>query len=457
MTTHPILFGTNGIRGVVNKDLTPELITKLGVAIGTYFNNGEVLLGSDTRTSNSIFSKGMIAGLASAGTHVYDTGLAPTPAIQFAVKHYQMDGAVIITASHNPPDYNGVKVVASDGVEIPREDEIKIEEIFHEERFTRKSWDKLGIISNFSGVITTYKEAVKSHVDVTSIKNKHFKVVVDPINSVGGLVTPYLLRELGCDVTTINADLDGHFQGRLPEPKPDTLQKLEACVKTFGADLGIAHDGDADRCIFVDEKGSVCLGDKSGAVIIDYVLEKHPNSVVVTSLSSSKIVEDVVLRRNSKIRWTKVGSTQVSREMLELNSIISMEDNGGIFYGPHHPVRDGAMAALLMLEILAKRDKPLSELVAALPQYYIIKERLNCPNELKSRILEKLLEETNGYTRITIDGVKLFFDDGSLLLRPSGTESVYRIYAEAKLERRARELADWGLSLVKKASGLTST
>lgn len=451
MVPNQVLFGTNGIRGVVNEELTPEFVSRIGVGIGTYFGGVDVLLGYDVRTSNLILSRAMASGLASAGVNVFDAGLAPTPALQFAVKHFKLGGAVIITASHNPPEYNGIKVVGADGVEIPREEEVRIEEILAREKFSRRGWGELGAVSGLSGVIGAYEEAVKSHVDNVAIEKRHFKVVVDPVNSVGGLVTPYLLRELGCEVTTINAHLDGHFPGRLPEPKPETLGKLSAAVKAFGADLGVAHDGDADRCIFVDEKGNICLGDRTGAVIIDYVLEKNPSSIVVTPISSSKMVEDVVLRRGSKVQWTKVGSTEVSRQMLKLKSVVSMEDNGGIFYGPHQPVRDGAMAALLMLEILARRGRPLSELVAELPSYHIIKDRFDCPNELKQRALKNLLEETKSYNRTTIDGVKIFFDDGSLLIRPSGTETIYRVYSEALDERRAEEIARLGRSLVKKA------
>ncbi|MFH0897621.1 MAG: phosphoglucosamine mutase, partial [Candidatus Bathyarchaeota archaeon] len=207
----------------------------------------------------------------------------------------------------------------------------------------------------------------------------------------------------------------------------------------------------ADRCIFVDEAGEVCLGDRTGAVIIDYILERNLKSIVVTPISSSKMIEDIVRRRGSEVLWTKVGSTEVSRQRLDVKSIISMEDAGGIFYGPHQPVRDGAMAALLMLEILVRRGKPLSKLVAALPSYHIIKDRLGCPNELKQRVLENLLEETKSFKRTTIDGVKIFFDDGSLLIRPSGTEAIYRVYSEALDEKRAKEIADLGMSLLKKA------
>lgn len=445
-----VLFGTNGIRGIVNQDLTPDFAAKVGVALGTYFGKSDILIGYDSRTSNILLSRAVASGAMCCGCDVHDTGCAPTPAIQYAVKHFGMDGAIIVTASHNPPEYNGIKVVAKDGVEILRGEEEKIEAIFFGERFSRASWSEVGRLEAFPGVLEAYKEAVKSHVDVELIQRRLFNVVVDPVNSVGALVTPELLRELGCKVTTINGNLDGHFPGRAPEPRPDTLIQLSATVKALGADLGVAHDGDADRCIFADETGKIVVGDKTGAIIIDWVLEKHPKAVVVTPVSSSKMVDDIVKRRGGELVWTEVGSTIVSRRMMVIGSVIGMEDNGGIFYGPHQPVRDGALAAALMLNILAERGKNLSQLADELPKYSIIKERVDVPNEKKQQVLQGILEETKGLNRITIDGAKIFFDDATVLIRPSGTEAIYRVYAEAGSERRALEVADWGVKLVKK-------
>jgi phosphomannomutase/phosphoglucomutase len=453
LASRRVLFGTNGIRGVVNNELTPEFAARVGAAIGTYFGKAEILVGYDARTSSMLLSRAVISGLLSAGCNVYDAGLAPTPAIQFSVKHYGMDGAVIITASHNPPEYNGIKVVAKDGVEIPREEEEKIEDIFFSGKVFRPTWSEVGRLEVFQNILEVYKAAIKRHIDSYSISRRRFKIVVDPANSVGTLVTPILLRELGCLVFTINGNIDGHFPGRMPEPKPETLGVLSATVKALGADLGIAHDGDADRTIFVDESGEVVLGDKTGSIIIDYVLQRYPNGIVVTPVSSSKIVEEIVERRGGKLVWTRVGSTIVSKTMQEVNSVVSMEDNGGVFYGPHQPVRDGAMTAVLMLEILAKTGKRLSQLVDEMPKYSIIKERVEVKNELKQMILKRIVEETEGLPRITIDGVKVFFGDASVLIRPSGTEAIYRVYVEARDESRARELAEWGINLVKKSIG----
>jgi phosphomannomutase/phosphoglucomutase len=444
------LFGTNGIRGIVNELFTPEFVTQIGIAIGTYFTGGKILVGCDARTSGLLYVQSVLAGLTSTGCNVYNVEYAPTPAIQYAVKHYKMDGAVIISASHNPPEYNGIKVVGNDGVELARDEEIKIEQIFFTQKFNRKRWNELGQTVQFPGVLEVYKDAIKRHIDVDAIRKKKFKVVIDPANSVGALCTPQLLHELGCDVITINAHLDGNFPGRLPEPKPETLGDLAKTVKAIGADLGIAHDGDADRCFFVDELGNVCLGDKTGGIIVDYILQRHPKQIVVTPISSSRMIEDIVKARGGTVLWTPVGSTAVSKKMQNIKSIISLEDNGGIFYAPHQPVRDGAFSAALMIEILAKSGKPLSHLIERLPKYFINKKRIECANENKEKILKKLLQATEKYDRITIDGIKIFFDEGSVLIRPSGTEAIYRVYTEAKDEQKAKELADWGVSLVKK-------
>jgi phosphomannomutase/phosphoglucomutase len=441
------LFGTNGIREIVNQKLTPEFVVKVGVAVGTYHGGGNILIGHDSRTSHTIFSNAVTAGLASTGCNVLKGGPAPTPALQYAVKHFKLDGAVIITASHNPPEYNGIKVVARDGLELARAEEEKIERIFFEEAFVRREWNRLGRVTPFPGIIPAYKAAVKTHLDVDAIRRKALKIVVDPVNSVGSLVTPSLLKEVGCQVVTINAQLDGVFS-REPEPKPETLGDLSATVKAVNADLGVAHDGDADRCMFVDELGNVVWGDKTGAILVEYLLNKIGKSTVVTPISSSKLLEDIVTRNGSELVWTRVGSTIVTNTMKDVGADVGFEDNGGLFFTPHQPVRDGALAAAMMAEVLATSGQPLSKLVDALPQYALVKERIECPNEKKPLVLEKVLKQTEGLKRLTLDGVKVFFDDGSVLIRPSGTEAVYRIYAEAGEEARAREIAKWGVSLV---------
>src|SRR4030067_2755051 len=265
------LFGTNGIRGLVNVELTPEMAFKVGACIGTFFGkNKNVLLGYDARTSGPMFAGAVISGLNAAGCNVYFAGMASTPAIQFATKNHKMDGGVIISASHNPPEYNGIKVIWSDGIETSHEQETELEDIYFDNKIVYAPWDKLGEKHELPGINDEYKDAVKKHVDAEKIATEHFHVVVDAANSVGGIARPPLLRELGCKVTTINANIDGTFPGRLPEPRPESLKEIALTVKAIGADLGVAFEGDADRSIFIDENGEIYWGDKTFAVI-----EKH--------------------------------------------------------------------------------------------------------------------------------------------------------------------------------------
>jgi phosphomannomutase/phosphoglucomutase len=452
------LFGTNGIRGVVNKELTPEVTIKIGSAIGTFFKHAKLLVGYDARTSSPMLARAVIAGLNATECDVLFAGIAPTPALQYAIKNRKIDGGVIVTASHNPPEYNGIKVVWNDGIEISREQEIEIENIFFEEEMEYADWNKIGKTSEIQGIIDDYIEAIKQHVDVVEITKKHFHVVVDAANSVGNLTAPRLLRELGCKVTTINGNIDGTFPGRPPEPLPENLKDLALTVKAVNADLGVAYDGDADRSIFVDEHGETRWGDKTFALVEEHFLKENLGEKIVTPISSSTLVKDIADAYNGKIVWTKVGSVTVSQTMKKLNAKLGGEENGGIFYGPHQSVRDGAMATALILDIMAKTGEKLSKLLGEQPKYFIAKGKVQCPEEVKEKALEKLVKQVQSLNISTIDGVKIWFEDKSnILIRPSGTEPIYRLYAEAKTEEKAKRLVnEYTLKLEKIIESLKS-
>jgi len=445
------LFGTNGIRGTVNKELTPEKATKIASATGTFFNKKNLLLGCDARTSGPMLAKAVIAGLTATGCNVYFAGMAPTPALQYAVKNHCMGGAVIITASHNPPEYNGIKVIWNDGIEISHEQETEIERIYFEDKPVFAEWDKLGAEHDFAVANDEYVEAVKKHVNVSEIAEKHYHVVVDAANSVGSLAAPRLLRELGCKVTTVNANIDGTFPGRMPEPRPENLKELATAVKAVNADFGVAFDGDADRSIFVGENGEVYWGDKTFALIEKHFLMENPNAKIVTPVSSSTLVKDVAEAFKGEIVWTKVGSVTVSQTMKEVKAKLGGEENGGVFYGPHQAVRDGAMTTALILSIMTKTGKKLSELIAEQPRYFLEKGKVACPEEKKEKVLKKLVEQLKDANVSLIDGVKIWFEDKcAILVRPSGTEPVYRLYAEAKSHEKALKLIeDYSITLEK--------
>jgi phosphomannomutase/phosphoglucomutase len=436
------LFGTNGIRGLVNVELTPEMAIKVGSCIGTFFGKGKnLLLGFDARTSGPMFAKAVTSGLTATGCNVHFAGMASTPAIQFAVKNHKMDGGVIISASHNPPQYNGIKVIWSDGIETSHEQEVEVENIYFDNKIVFAPWDKLGEKRELPAINEEYAEAIKKHVDIAKIVSKPFHIVIDAANSVGGIAAPILFRDLGCKVTTINANIDGTFPGRLPEPRPENLGDLSAIVKAVGADMGVAFDGDADRSIFTDSKGTIYWGDKTFAIVIKQYLIKNPGAKIVTPVSSSTLIKDIVEAYKGKLIWTKVGSVTVSQTMKAENANLGGEENGGIFYRPHQAVRDGAMTTALLLNIMADTGKSLAELVAEQPQYFIEKGKVECSDEKKAAVQKAIFEQVKNENVSTIDGVKIWFNDASaILIRPSGTEPVFRLYAEAKDHQKALEL-----------------
>lgn len=439
MTTR--LFGTNGIRGVVNKDLTPKFLLDIGMAIGSHFKEGNILVACDARTSSQMVKASIVSSLLASGCDVHDAGTIPTPSLQFAVRKRGFDGGIMITASHNPAQFNGVKIIGPDGVEVDRRTEEEIEDIYAKRSFTLKPWDQVGEEFPFTEALELHKKGVRQHIDQERIAKANLKVMVDAGNGVGALITPYLLRDLGCKVYTMNSHLDGTFPGRQPEPTPEALVGLSKAVKAVGADLGIAHDGDADRCIFVDEKGEAYYGDKSFALIADWFLTYNPGEKIVATFNCSKAIPDVAAKHGGEIIWTKVGAITVSRTVLETGAKLGGEENGGVFYAPHQPVRDGTMTACLMLQILSERKKPLSELMEELPRYYVNKGKVPCENDMKEKVLAKLLKQASNLKTETLDGVKIWAErDSWILLRPSGTESVFRLYAESTKPKKAQQL-----------------
>jgi len=451
------LFGTDGVRGVVNVDLTPELALSLSLAIGTYFKPGSrVLVGYDTRAGNTFLVPVVLGGLVSTGIKVFDGGLAPTPAIQYYVRRAGFDGGVVITASHNPPEYSGIKVVMADGIEAPREAEEEIEEIMRESRFRRVPWRELSHrVTRVEDIVEKYVNGVLELVDSERIRRYSFRVAVDPANSVGALSTPELLRRLGVKVVTLNGDLSP-TPSRNPEPSPENITDLTTYVRSSGVDLGVAHDGDADRAIFVADSGAVVPGDSSAVLLCQHIVENRGEREpprVVTAVSSSTIVERVLSRYGIEVVWTRVGSIVISRTMQSLGAVAGFEENGGFMYPRHQYVRDGAMAVALMLELLSYSGRRLSELLNNLPRRYVIKKRVYAPRELLPRVYEELRRRFPSTRVVDVDGVKIVGEDFWILVRPSGTEPLIRVFVEGVSEEVAGGLFKEVLEVFKEVYG----
>jgi phosphomannomutase/phosphoglucomutase len=445
------LFGTFGVRRTANDVLTPEFASRLAASYGSLVQ-GTVAIGGDTRTSTPMLKHAITAGLLSSGCDVVDLGILPTPAIQYAVRNYY-DGGIIVTASHNPPKFNGLKFVDEFGIGTPDDMEIAVEEMYFDSEPKRVSWDKIGKVYHNETIIDEYIKETLKRVDVEAIHSRKLKVVVDCGSGAGSYTAPYLLKALGCEVTTLNCQADGFFPGRDPEPIEPNLQDLIATVKDLGADIGLAHDGDADRTICIDEKGNFVLGDKTFALVEKQMLKENNGGIIVTTVATSQAIYDVAEEFGGEVIATAVGDLLVARKLKDTDGLFGGEENGGLIFPDFVYGRDAAMTVAKLLEILAKEDRPFSELVAELPVYYQEKLKIECPDDEKEEVMSKIAEEiktTTDFELDTTDGVKILKDDGWVIIRPSGTEPIFRCFAESDSMDKAVEMANWGIGLIKK-------
>ena len=440
-------FGTNGIRGVFKEDFSLEFVHDMTLAIATYFKEGPILVGYDGRDSSPIITKTICSALNFCGIDCNNAGLVPTPCLEYAVKKLGYNGGIMITASHNPPQYNGIKPAAKDGVEIPREDELIIEDIYLEKNWI-KNPPKWGITGTEEKAIEVYVQGILSHIDSEKIKTKKFKVVLDLGNGAQAVSAPIFCKSLECEIFLINEKIDGSFPGRGSEPTPQNLHVLSKVVQENNADLGIAFDGDGDRSIFCDNNGKILSGDKSALVLTKHILQKNPESTVVTCLNSGSNIENIASEFNSKVIRTKVGSVEVSRKMVPIDALIGFEENGGFMFGPHNQVRDGCMTLALMLDLLALSEESLSQKVNALPPSFTTKDKVNCSSEDAKKLIHSLKEEFPNSD--TSDGMKIINNPKNwVMIRPSGTEPIIRIYGESESQEKLDSLMSEYLQKVK--------
>lgn len=440
------LFGTNGIRlEFIEGKYDLVQITKIGEAIASYFNGGEVLMGRDSRTTGNAVSNIISGVLSMYGIEVHDMGLVPTPVLQYIVKAEGYNGGVMITASHNPPQYNGIKVMGKDGVEVSREEEAKIESLYNEARPGR-SYNEVKPIREIDAgyMLRIYEEHLLGLFSRESIK-RGFVIAADFANSVASLVLPRILESLDIKLKSINGHLSGLFPGRLPEPRQDTLAETAKAVRETGVDFAVAFDGDGDRSIFITGRGEVIPGDRSGLILAESLLEEG-QGYIVTPVSSSSMVKTEVEKKGGKVVWTRVGSVDVSHTLMKVGGICGFEDNGGFIWPRHHPVRDGISTTLLMMHVLSRLGKSLDQAYSELPSMFLYRDRIEMPRERAMRIIEAIQSKVSN--AVTIDGIRVDYDDSWFLIRPSGTENVLRITIEATSNDRLEELRKWIFSFI---------
>ena len=450
------LFGTNGIREVVGERLTPDFVRRVVAAIAEVTPVGApIAVGWDGRTSSPAFARLASATLSLAGHRVVELGLLPTPAIQYSVTRVGAQLGLIITASHNPPEFNGVKCIGSDGLEVPREFEERIEAAVDAGAAPAVPFAQVGEIVQDSMGGTRYIDGIVAQVDAARIAARRFTVVVDCGNGASVPTSPALLHRLGCRVVSVNAHVDGTFPGHLSEPVEANVRETARIVPTVGADLGVIHDGDADRAVFVDREGRYLPPEHIFTLLARDAVERHSGGVVVTPVSGSQAVEDAISPLGGSVVYTRVGSPTVTREMKARHAVFGGEENGGSVFPAFQYARDGGMAAAAVLDLLARTGASLSELVGQVPRYTFVKEKIACPVDRREEVLMHVARALgrDGGRVVTIDGVKAFRAGGWILLRPSGTEPLFRVFAESKDPARARALADEGLAAVRDALG----
>ena len=436
------LFGTSGIRGKVQSEVTCELALNVGKSLAYYLGNeGTVVLGYDTRTTNQMLDQAICAGLLESGVDVIKIGMVPTPLVGYATEKLNADAGIMLTASHNPSPYNGIKLWNKNGMAYTSKQEEEIEKIYSEKSYTSVSWDKVGKLSCNEEIKGKYVDDLVGMVDI----KEGLKVVIDCASGAGSEISPLVFRKAGCDVTTLNSQPDGFFPGRNPEPNAENLQTLMKTVVAIGADLGIAHDGDADRMITVDEKGNVSPFDSLLALI-----SKEFDGDIVTTVDAGLCMDESV---KGKVFRTPVGDVNVAEVIIEKDASFGGEPSGTWLHPDFCMCPDGILSGLRMAEIVS-RDGNLSELLDKIPSYPNIREKITCSKEAKVKVMENmedLLRDAFDDVREinSIDGVRLTFDDDSwVLVRPSGTEDYIRITLESRDEKRAELIKETCIKII---------
>ncbi|MDH5702188.1 MAG: phosphoglucosamine mutase [Candidatus Bathyarchaeota archaeon] len=434
------IFRAYDIRGVFGEDLTEEVATRIGAAFATFLGEDkEVLVARDVRLSGEKLSKALVSGLLS-GCDATDIGIVPTPLLYFAIYRLQKDAGIVITASHNPPEWNGFKAFSRKGC-IYGKDMEKVKQIAKEVDLERLS-KKRGELRSYKRIIQEYMNFVGNKLEI----ERKLKVVADTANGTCGLVAPTLFKRLGCQILTLNQDPDGTFPAHLPEPKEETLGELKREVVKNKADLGVGYDGDGDRAVFVDEKGNVIPGDLTLLIFAKDVLQKSKGAKIVYELSCSMAVEEYIKELGGIPIVERVGHTFIMDRMIEENALFGGEKSSHFYFSECYGVDDAIFASLRMTEILSKSSEKLSKIADSLPRYPSIYEKnFECPDNLKFVVIEKLRSRFKDYglTILDMDGVKLIDKDGWVLLRPSNTEPIIRVSAEAKTEEKLEELYEF--------------
>lgn len=441
------MFRAYDIRGIYGKDLTTEIAETIGMGFGTFLGSGKKLaVGRDIRVGSEQLKNAMVNGLVSMGHQVVDMGIVTTPIFYFFIAHKNKDGGVMVTASHNPPEWNGFKLCREKGVIVGQGYGMeKIKEIISNGNFPEvQSQVK---IEPYEGIIGEYAKFVSDKIRIS----KKLKVVLDTGNSVSGIVAPSLFREFGCDIEVINEKLDGTFPSRSPEPNQASLQQLISAVKRKKADFGVGYDGDGDRAVFTDDKGRILTGDFASIIFAQALITKE-NRKVVYDVSCSSAVAEAIRAKGGLPVVERVGRPFMMGRVVQEKAVFGGERSGHFYFPDIYGLDDGTFASLKMAEVLSQADASLSQIVDHIPKYYSSTLNVPCPDEVKFKVIERLKSKFTGegFQILDIDGVKAQDEKGWVLLRPSNTEPLVRIFAEGKTQEKLTQLLELAKKMLNK-------
>lgn len=443
MANDGLMVSVSGIRGRVGEGLTPEVVATYASAFGAWASrrgkSNNVVVGRDSRVSGPMFHRIVVSSLQLAGCNVIDIGLTTTPTCQLAVEHHHAAGGLMISASHNPIEWNALKFIGPSGLFLEASEGTEMRALV-ETGIPRARWDQIGQIHEDDRAIQRHIDRVLSipYLDVEGIRRRKFHVALDCVRGAGAAIMPALLDRLGCEVTAINLETDGRFP-RPPEPIAENLGELERLVLKAQAVIGFAVDPDVDRLALVADDGRAIGEDFTLALAARLVL-RHRRGPVVTNLSTSRIVEDVAVAAGVPVVRAPVGEVNVAVRMRDEKAPVGGEGNGGVILSEMHLGRDAPVGAALLLQLLHEEDRPLSKIVSELPRYVIVKDKLDRPDASLDTVYDALRSAFPGAAVDTQDGLRLSWPDRWVHVRPSGTEPIVRVIAEAPSDRDAAEL-----------------
>src|SRR6266446_5486549 len=429
----------SGVRGVIGESLTPTLLTRFAQAFGTYVGARTIVIGRDPRTSGEMVKQAVIAGLLSSGCRILDIGMCPVPTIQLLVRHHRAHGGIAITASHNPAEWNALKFIGQGGFFLNIGQARELLDIYHQGEYTRVGGGEMREVAELSGATDLHIQIIMEVLGPLPTRKKKLRVVLDACNGAGSLAGPKLLEALGAEVFTINVTPDGSFP-RPAEPLSENLGDLCAAVNEHHADVGFAQDMDADRLAVVSDDG-VAIGEEYTLLLATLsVLGKTPGPVVA-NLSTTSALQEVASRFGCQLFQSKIGEVNVTEEMQKRSAVIGGEGNGGVIYPRINFARDSLVGMALVLHLLAREERPLSEILSALPRLYMIKEKVVCPSHKIGDVLKMIRQVYADAPMDLTDGVKVSLPHGWLHVRGSNTEPIIRLSAEAETEEQVRQIA----------------